>query len=474
MLALLSDIHFCDATAQIGNVATPAFATVLHEIYARAKRLVRLQKKPVHLDIVLLGDIFDLLRTERWFEDASGAPIPLSSRPWATAAALKNGPVSPEVAARARAIIEEAIAENTESLATLRGERCRAPGGVEVRRVYIPGNHDRLYLHDAVVRERVLAALGAVDGAGLSAEGIFLHRLQMPEYGLLARHGHEWDFWNFPSYRADTVPSEYTDADYLPTPIGDAVTTELAARLPYELGRRLREHTAFSPEQATRIHDLMKRIEDVRPLMSTFHWSHYEIQRLSARMGPTRGRALRSAYDETIRTLAADFRRLEFYRAWAAECRGPFHFGLAKLLEIILCGMETLGHRLGGVAMQFDRLLAGIDPRDAARRGARRESLDAVSAKGTRLVIYGHTHAPAQAALQATNTTEDVYLNTGTYRPGVVRTEDGSSFVGWQRLAYTIVHSEEETSFGCAPLIPKFVEWIGAAGLVPRPGDPAC
>jgi UDP-2,3-diacylglucosamine pyrophosphatase LpxH len=296
----------------------------------------------------------------------------------------------------------------------------------------------------------------------------------MPEYGLLARHGHEWDFWNFPRYRARAVPSEYTDADYLPTPIGDAITTELAARLPYELRRRLGEEKVFSPEQADRIHDLMKRIEDVRPLMSAFHWASYEVKRLGSMMGPVRGRALTRAFDDTIRTIAADFRRLEFYRAWAAQCRDLGHFGLAKLLDVILVAMETLGGRLGGVAMQFDRLLAGVDPRDNARSGARRERLDAVSVKGTRLVIYGHTHVPIQAALHAGDRTEDIYLNTGTYRPGVFRAEDGRSFVGWQRLAYTIVHSQEETSFGCAPLIPRFVEWVGAAGLVPRPGDPAC
>ncbi|MFS8065516.1 MAG: hypothetical protein ACMG6S_04005 [Byssovorax sp.] len=472
----MSDIHFSDATAQIGNVATPAFSTVLREIYGRAERLVRLQKKPVHLDIVLLGDIFDHLRTERWFEDASGAPVPLSERPWATPAALEAGPISPLVAARARAILAEAILECKDSLETLRGERRLPPEGVEVRRVYIPGNHDRLYLHDAEVRRQILGALGAVDGAGLSAEGIFLHRLQMPEYGLLARHGHEWDFWNFPRYRPRARPSEYTDADYLPTPIGDAIATELAARLPYELRRRLGEESVFSPEHANRIHTLMKRVEDVRPLMSTFHWASYETKRLAAVMGPTRGRALERAFDATIRTIAADFRRLEFYRAWKAQCRGLGHLAHATLLEVILVAMEQLGGRLGGVATHFDRLLAvaGIDPRDAARRGARRERLDAVSAKGTRLVVYGHTHVPTQRAIQARERTEDIYLNTGTYRPGVFRTDDGRGFVGWQRLAYTIVHSEEETSFGCAPLIPRFVEWIGAAGLVPRPGDPAC
>ena len=206
MLALLSDIHFCDTTAQIGNVATPAFATVLHEIYLRAERVARGLDRPLRLDLVFLGDIFDLLRTERWFEDASGAPVLLAERPWATAAALQSGPITPAVAARARTILDEAIAANTESLATLRGERRPPPEGVIVRRIYIPGNHDRLYLHDEVLRARILGALGAVDGAGLSAEGIYLHRLQMPEYGLLARHGHEWDFWNFPRYRSRARP----------------------------------------------------------------------------------------------------------------------------------------------------------------------------------------------------------------------------------------------------------------------------
>lgn len=472
MIALLSDIHFCDASAQIGNVAAPAFETVLHEIYIRARRIARGRDRPVRLDIVLLGDIFDLLRTERWLEDASGAPVPLAERPWATAAALGEGPISPLVAARARGILEDAIAANSDSLATLRGERRLPPEGVQVRRIYIPGNHDRLYLHDAALRARVLGALGAVDGAGLSAEGIFLHRLQMPEYGLLARHGHEWDFWNFPNFRALARPSEYLDSDYLPTPIGDAVTAELAVRLPHELKRRLLADKAFAPEEAAGVHDMMKRIEDVRPLMSAFHWAFYETQRLRRRMDPVQARALDRAFNDTLHTIASEFRQLEFYRAWADWCRDPLHLGLSTFLRLILVAMENLGDRLGGAAMQFDRLLARYDPRDAARVGARRESLDAVSTGGTRLVVYGHTHAPTQIALRAGETTEDVYLNTGTYRPGVFRAEDGKSFVGWQRLAYTIVHNDEETEGGCAPLVPKFVEWIGAAGLVPREGDP--
>ena len=208
--------------------------------------------------------------------------------------------------------------------------------------------------------------------------------------------------------------------------------------------------------------------------MSAFHWSFYEIQRLCRMMDPLQARALERAFNDTLHTIAADFRQLELYRAWVDSCRDPLHFGLATLLRILLVAMETLGDRLGGAAMQFDRLLAGYNPHDAAREGARREALDAVSTAGTRFVIYGHTHVPVQVALAADEKTEDVYLNTGTYRPGVFRAEDGKSFVGWQRLAYTIVHNEEETAGGCAPLVPKFVEWSGAAGLVPRAGDPRC
>ena len=63
------------------------------------------------------------------------------------------------------------------------------PPGIPVHRVFIPGNHDRLYLCDPEVRRLTQQALGITDEP--AAAGIFTHHLMMPRYGLLARHAAE-------------------------------------------------------------------------------------------------------------------------------------------------------------------------------------------------------------------------------------------------------------------------------------------
>jgi hypothetical protein len=83
-----------------------------------------------------------------------------------------------------------------------------------------------------------------------------------------------------------------------------------------------------------------------------------------------------------------------------------------------------------------------------------------------RFVVYGHTHAATQLPLRGGPITQDVYLNTGTYRPGIFPAEE-EGFVGWNRLAYVCVASAEEAViespvFGLTRGGPGFVSWIGA------------
>jgi UDP-2,3-diacylglucosamine pyrophosphatase LpxH len=478
MLALVSDIHFCDGTAIQGNVAPGVFALTLREVYDIALEIARVRDRPTHVDVVLLGDIFDLLRTERWFEDARGTPVPLAERPWGSARAVGATETDPAVVARARSILGEILAKNAESLAALRGEATPPPPGVEVRRIYIPGNHDRLFLHDDTLRAGILGALGAVDGQGLEREGIFLHHLEMPEYALIARHGHEWDCWNFPEYRADTPASAYTDEDYLPTPIGDAVTAELAVRLPYELRRLLVDSRSFSPELAARVADRFHRIEDVRPLFASFHWAYYAVRALGAELGGARARDLEVLLDDTLRSLVRRFKRLEFYEAWEERHHQPFHLDPALLLRVILRGLSgSSWFPTHWIARQVERVLAKRNPIPATRRGARREELTCVSDREMRFVVYGHTHGFELRPMRAGPLVQDVYFNTGTYRPGVFRTDDGEGFVGWQRFGYVCLMSADEavsteTPFGFRNVGPAFVAWAGArsAGAMSRAG----
>ncbi len=477
MLALVSDLHFCDGTATAGNVAPEVFALALHEIYEIAAHVARARDRPTQVSLVFLGDIFDLLRTERWFVDREGAVVPLSERPWGAADAVFRRSVSPAVAARARGILAEILERNRDALATLRGEREAPPAGVFVRRLYVPGNHDRLYLHDAELRAGILGALGAVSAEGLEGEGIHLHRLEMPEYGIVARHGHEWDVWNFPGYRPDAIASDYTDEDYLAAPIGDAVTTEMAARLPFEIRLRLLDSGAFSERQADDIHRRFKRIEDVRPLFASFHWAYHAVRRIAGELDPAQGRILDGALGDTVRRLAQDFRRLDFYDAWIERHHRMFHLDAAVLLQVVLCGLSApTWFPVEWIAEEIESILVDRNPRTVTRKGALCEDLGRVSQDEMRFVVYGHTHAPEQVPLHGGRRAQDVYLNTGTYRPGVFRA-DGDGFVGWQRLAYVCIASAEEAVAYRGPSGvhhggPAFVSWSGAlsAGAVSRAG----
>ena len=50
----------------------------------------RLEIEELDLDLVFLGDVFDLLRTERWFVSPSGQPVPVEERPWGSAEVLDD------------------------------------------------------------------------------------------------------------------------------------------------------------------------------------------------------------------------------------------------------------------------------------------------------------------------------------------------------------------------------------------------
>jgi UDP-2,3-diacylglucosamine pyrophosphatase LpxH len=479
MLAFISDLHFSDGTAMAGNVAPEAFTLALGEIHDLAAQIARARDRPTELTLVLLGDIFDLLRTERWFEDREGHAVPLAERPWASPDALRADGQNPRALLRARDIVAEIVETNAEALAALRGETVPPPEGVSVRRVYLPGNHDRLYLHDEQIRARMRAALGAVDGSQLQEEGYALHSIQLPDHGLLARHGHEWDMWNFPGYRGRDVLPVFPDEAYLPTPIADPVTTELTARLPYELEQRLLETRGFSPAQARRIHDVFKRIDDVRPLFASFRWAYSAVERLGADLGPVDERRLRVALDDSLRAMARHFRGLPFYEAWLSQRYEACQPLPPTLLRAALWGLSSIpSGALRTMARLVESALWHVNPIDAARRGAAREDLAGVGTEEMRFVVYGHTHLAAQVALRGGAVTQDVYLNTGTYRPGVFRAEE-EGFVGWQRLAYVCVASAAEavfepSVFGLTRAGPAFVAWSGARshGSPSRAGAP--
>ena len=468
MLVIVSDLHLCDGTAYEQNVTEGSFALLQKDIYDLAARY-RAKK----LDIVFLGDVFDLLRTNAWF---AASP---NERPWGEWGQRGAGAITGEkppaaVLARANQILDAIIDKNKNVLAALRGlagANVTPPPDCDIRRIYLPGNHDRLYLHDDTIRRKVREQLGAADETKLAGEGIYPHRIQMKEYGLLARHGHEWDLFNFQRFNPEKRAGDYSDEDYLATPIGDPITTELVAALPYELDLRLRGNPVM--ERATdgttvreRVVKRMQAIEDVRPLMSALQWPFYKAQRMA--LANDEREAVCRALTDATHTLAARFLEMPYFQQWYSSEHSDFHFDVPFGFKAVLEAMRVIGF---DTIDRFKKMIAELAAKaqgdDHDSLGAMKEDLASVGDKGMRFVVYGHTHEPLEIAMRA-GATEDVYLNSGTWRRREFLTDDQLGFIGWENFCYLAFYGPSEQLDAAQPIVPRigpaYECWMGSRG----------
>lgn len=473
MLVVISDLHFSDGSATAENLSCEAFAIWLDDVLTLARA-----NGAQELRLLFLGDIFDLLRTEYWFYPAPGvelpalgappqkADFPVESRPWG-AADINNrgGAPSPACLERAEQILD-AIAERCRGpLAMLSGDlraaRASCPRAdqvvldrieagfaelrarnVPVRRTYVPGNHDRLFLHGPRLRQKMLELLGAEESPSV-------HAFESADYGVIARHGHEWDLWNFEAYRDKHDVHGIPQAAYQLVPVGDVITTELAARAPYlaflELKRR-----GLAPTDVAAVYEHLKQVEDVRPLTAAITWMLTEGRNPARALPPPVRKVVMESLELVMKQLMADFMSIPFVHGWL-DMHDRFNFGLdeADKLQgvdraIRFLSLDAVQQVLGVVEKLKLPLESGLDE---CARGAAEERLlsEAWAHKGIRYCVYGHTHAYRHEPLTcAADGSEIVYLNSGTWRPRVAETRAGSSFVGFKEMTYLVFYRADE------------------------------
>jgi UDP-2,3-diacylglucosamine pyrophosphatase LpxH len=72
MIILISDLHLMDGTAGKHQLDTEVFRDTFVELARQATAAVKhLKENDLDIKIVLLGDIFDVIRSERWFLENS-------------------------------------------------------------------------------------------------------------------------------------------------------------------------------------------------------------------------------------------------------------------------------------------------------------------------------------------------------------------------------------------------------------------
>ena len=444
MLVVISDLHLNDGSAAPENISAKAFAIWMAEVLALARH-----NKAQELVLLYLGDMVDLLRTEYWFYPKAGDPLgaqeietfPLEHRPWGDRDInLHPDQLSQACRTRAIEILRKICLEAREQLAYLRGDADGikselAALGIPIRRFYIPGNHDRLFWVDPTVRQEMLQALGAKVLPGPRPFEAIL-----PEYGLLARHGHEWDPWNYEACQEKRLPVELQADDYKRVPIGDPITTELLARLPYLVTASLPRE--ISDDVRVQVYEQLRHIEDVRPLSKALHWVLVEPASVAAGYDKATQNAIVATMNTAAKQIIANFMQIPFVKAWLTK-HDKWNLGLDeadKLQEIHqwskVLNIKSLDKILK-IAEKF-----GLTKEDDDSRTADREL---AYAAGTRFCVYGHTHNFRHVPMSHTRNLEDlVYFNSGTWRPRVAQARDKKSFASYKEMTYLVFYRVDE------------------------------
>lgn len=444
MLVIISDLHLTDGTS--GETIRPGalreFRESLRQLAYDACWRSDKQYVPIDgIDLVLLGDILDVIRSTRW------CTAPPEVRPWGN----QNDARFSEMVGR---ITEDVIRNNQESLDILKSlhepQIVSLPpsaegGGVSIGSVnrvpvplrihYLVGNHDWFFhlrgpAHDAI-RKMIVDAIGLENSPTIPFphepfESQVLEKIYR-DHRVFARHGDIFDSSNFEHSR---------DASSL----GDAIVVELLDKFGVvvreRLGSRLPDQCAAG----------LKEIDNVRPLSIIPIWVE---GLLSNTCTPALAQEIKHIWNELVH----EFLELDFVktRPFGSSLRVKLGFEISS--ELPMSGLSD-------IAAWFGSKFAG----------GRAESFYpyAMHEKGftegwAKFIVYGHTHhyeiVPLRTLLQDSGSTSQIYINSGTWRPvhELARLHPGQkNFIGYHVMTYLAFFKGDERK-GKA-----FETWTGA------------
>ena len=204
MLVFISDIHLTDGTLgeTIKSGAFNKFALYLEDMVDTAKAK--------EIEIVLLGDIFDIIRSDYWLNS--------NIRPWSNSnekdgagKGIKDYTVE----------IVKRICNNTENAKSVeylkKFKEAMNKKGRDVKFTYVVGNHDWLINRYPETRKQIAEFIGM--SANQYQNAAFITEGFWDKYGVFARHGDIFDPFNFDGNR---------DASSM----GDAIVIDLINRFP--------------------------------------------------------------------------------------------------------------------------------------------------------------------------------------------------------------------------------------------------
>jgi len=400
MLVIISDLHLTDGTS--GATVSPGAFELMAErlvdlsISASQRRDGRYQ--PVErLDLLLLGDVLDVIRSTQWLDG--------QARPW-------DGHDSQSLFQQVARITGDILGLNKPALAVLRrlakqgltvppaltngrpvaGECAHVP----VRIHYMVGNHDWFFHLPGEHYNKLRRQLASHMGLATSPNAPFPHEpwesnelLQvLRRHKVFARHGDIYDPFNYEGDR---------DASSL----GDVIVLELLSRFNIQVARQLGDDLPTAALAG------LRELDNVRPVLLIPVW----IDGLLERSCPQP--AIRKEVKRIWDNLADQFLEHPFVRERDTWCPVDIVDSLQKALKF--------SRRLSvGWASWIARFYAEL--RGASTDSYYQHALSEQDFRNRRArhIVYGHTHhsevIPLDASFADGFVLHQTYFNSGTWR----------------------------------------------------------
>lgn len=403
MLAIISDLHLTDGTC--GSSLSPGvfeiFADRLRGMAIAASHRSDGLYRPIdRLDVLLLGDVLDLVRSARW-------NMHPKVRPW-------TDPQQPQFVELVTTITGDLLRHNDEALGILRklttaGNFTLPPADslgrpvhgaaevpVDVKIHYMVGNHDwMLHLSGPsydLLRQAVVRHLGLCNRPDApfphdaSESGELLDVLR--RHRVLARHGDIFDPFNFEGHRGASS-------------LGDAIVVELLNRFSLVIEQQLIDEL---PESALAG---LRELDNVRPTLMAPIWIDGLLERACPL--PSSRHRVKQIWD----TLAEEFLELPFVRqrdTWAPN-------DLVDGLQAALKFSKRLSAGWAASILSFMQRMQGNAAASYAPFALAEQDF---RNRRARHIVYGHTHTaesvPLDASFAESYVLNQVYFNSGTWR----------------------------------------------------------
>lgn len=405
MLVFLSDVHLTDGSSG-ETIKSTAFRIFVENV----RKLVDTLRPqlPEEIRLVLLGDIFDIIRSTKW--------LSVKNRPWDDA-----GPKQEEIVLQ---ILDGILSKNKDSLAELQGLREWSTNkGIPFDITYVIGNHDWLINRYSSCRKSVAKALG------IAESGPFPSELSEPDYKVFARHGDVYDDFNYMDNR---------DA----SSIGDAIVIELLNKYPEQVKKSLKGLVAkgsVTQAEADRTAAQLKELDNIRPLTDASSWVLMVANK-------TENEAVRSVIEQVWDTCVDAFFKVPFIKS-------QDKFLWPDIIDFLQIALQLSSHMSKRTLEKIANLKEKWFPEDETGGYDRHAFAESKVRSGeASFVLYGHTHdylmiPMDQTPLSVGSNQDKIYFNTGTWRKtwNKVRFDPANrEFIGWHVLTYVAIFKPSE------------------------------